>query len=368
MKRAFRSDAGKVRLTPNGGLEVEAVLTRPGVFTYYTETGKPVREYRPPEEVFNESALAQIANLPVTNLHHGKITAENWRQFAAGHVASPPRREGDTLVATLWLQDAQALADVRAGRSEISCGTEWSIDWTPGVTPEGEAYDCIQRTPRYNHVAIVPRARLGSDMRLRLDGAGNQIDPEGCMKIKINGKDYEGESAVQAAVDALGTERSQLQARFDAAQAELATARTERSQLQARFDAAQTPEAINALVAARSALVTTAAHFLPELRCDGLSDADVRRQVVGKAYPTLKLDGKDDAYVSTLFDAARATAATAQATANATQARVVEAPPAAGTSPATLHQDGDDLETLERKRREQSQNAYKKPLARSVAR
>lgn len=365
MKLAFRSDAGTVRPTLNGGMEVEAVLNRPGVFTYYTEDGKAVREYRPPEEVFSDTAMSQIANLPVTNLHHGAITATNWRQFAAGHVAGAARREGDTVVATLWIQDAKTLEDIRAGRSEISPGAFWHVDWTPGTTPEGEEYDCIQRTPRYNHVAIVPRARLGSEMRLRLDGAGNQITEPPAMKIKVNGKEIEGESAIQAAVDALGTERTQLQARYDAAQAELSTARTERSQLQARFDAAQTPEAVNALVAARAALISTAGHFLPELRCDALPDAEIRAKVVAKAYPTLKLDGKDETYISTLFDGAKASAAEAIAKGNARAVRAVDAPPASGHTPA-IREDADeeiDLEALEAKNAARSKAAYKKPLA-----
>lgn len=346
-------------------MEVEAVLNRPGVFTYYTEDGRAVREYRPPEEVFSDTALAQIANLPVTNLHHGEITSENWRMFAAGHVAGPARREGDVVVGTLWIQDAKTLEDIRAGRLEISPGAFWKVDWTPGTTPEGEEYDCIQRTPRYNHVAIVPRARLGSEMRLRLDGAGNQITEPPAMKIKVNGKEYDSESAAQAAVDALVTERSQLQARYDAAQAELTAEKAKASQLQARYDAAQTPEAVASMVAARTALVSTAAHFLgAEFKCDALPDADIRAKVVAKAYPSLKLDGKDETYVATLFDGAKATAAEAIAKGNAQAARAAETPPAAGTNPA-IREDAEelDLDALEAAASKRSREAYKKPLA-----
>lgn len=361
-------DAGAVRTTPQGGLEVEAVLSKPGVFTYYTETGKPVREYRPPEEVFRSDALATLANIPVTNRHHGVITAENWRQFAAGHVAGAARREGDTIVATLWIQDAQTLADIKAGRREVSLGTLWDIDPTPGRTPEGEPYDCIQRNPRYNHVAIEPKARLGSDMRLRLDGAGNQTpypipQDRPPMKLRLDGKDYDlstpdGLAAYQAALSA-------KEARFDALQAEHAQAQSALSAAQARFDAETTPAALDARVQKRAALVSTAKHFLPELRCDGLSESEIQRKVVAKAYPSLRLDGKDDVYVRTLFEGAQAQATQAQAREDAAAVRGAEAPPAPD---AEVREDGAEVVDVEaaRKRMEaRHKDAWKKPLARA---
>lgn len=356
-------------------MEVEAVLSKPGVFTYYTETGKPVREYRPPEEVFRADALATLANIPVTNRHHGVITSENWRQFAAGHVAGAARREGNTIVATLWIQDAQTLSDIRAGRREISLGTLWDIDPTPGVTPGGETYDCIQRNPRYNHVAIEPQARLGSDMRLRLDGAGNQTPDKEItpMVLRLDGKDYdvstpEGKAAYQAALSA-------KDARFDAMQADLATRTAELSATQARFDAAATPAAFDAAVKARTALVAVAKHFVPEFKCDGQDDATIQRAVVAKAYPSLKLDGKDATYIRTLFEGAQATAATAQAREDAAGARVVEAPPVPGarTAPPAaveIRLDGEDeidVEAARQRANKRNQDAWKKPLARAKA-
>lgn len=320
---------------------MDAVLTKPGVFVYYDETGKPRRELRPPEEVFRPDALATLAHAPVTNRHHGLITSENFREWAVGHVAGEPRREGDTVVATLVIQDAETLADIRAGRREISCGTLWEIDPTPGVHPEWGPYDCIQRTARYNHVAIEPKARLGSDMRLRLDSAGHQNpttpeDPPMKFVIRIDGKEYviTDEASALVAQAAFDASLSATRARLDAA-----TAQT--SALQARLDAAQSPQAIAAAVAARSALETVAKRF--EIRCDGVLDSEVQRAVVAKAFPTLKLDGKDAVYISTLFDAAKDSVARNDAGAT----RAVEAPPVGGTAPATpgaVRLDGEEID------------------------
>lgn len=55
-------------------------------------------------------------------------------------------------------------------RADVSAGYAARLDFTPGVF-EGEAYDCVQREIRFNHVALCPqgRGRSGPEVGVRLD-------------------------------------------------------------------------------------------------------------------------------------------------------------------------------------------------------
>jgi hypothetical protein len=55
----------------------------------------------------------------------------------------------------------------------------------PGVTHEGERYDLVQTQIRYNHLAVVGRARAGSVARLRMDSMTQRT-------FKIDGQDHAG--------------------------------------------------------------------------------------------------------------------------------------------------------------------------------
>ena len=53
-------------------------------------------------------------------------------------------------------------------------GYTMDLDTTAGVTPSGEQYDAVQRKLRMNHLALVPRARGGSNLRM-----GDKTNVEG---------------------------------------------------------------------------------------------------------------------------------------------------------------------------------------------
>ncbi len=182
MQRVFRVDygeLGQVERTPQGGLKVPAFLTRTGVFTYTGPDGAPIREYRPPEEVFKADSMAMLKGAPVAIDHPPEtIKPDNFRTYAVGHVGDDVRKEDDKVGATLYVQDQAAIKAIEAGRRELSCGYHVDVDETPGVTPSGEPYDRVQRNIRYNHVALVPDGRAGHDVRLRLDAAGNSVAQE----------------------------------------------------------------------------------------------------------------------------------------------------------------------------------------------
>lgn len=328
----FRFDAGpmgSVTRTPQGGISAPAHLTRSGVFVYVDDvTGKTVREYRPPEEVFHADSLATLRDAPVTDQHPNPkvypemVTAQNFRTLSRGHTTEP-RQDGARIAAQLVVQDAELVAKVTApsGPREVSCGYTCRMDHTPGVTPDGQKYDVVQRHIRYNHVAIVPTGRAGADVRLRLDSAGNEVLDGAPVKeismdsIRIDGVDYPlgtdaerkaaaaAMSRYQVKLDAASREASATQARLDAATAELVTTK-------AALATAQDPARLDAAVKERAQLHATATTAVkadgPEAlaRLDSMDAHQLRCVVIGKAFPDIKLDGKDATYLGALFEAA----------------------------------------------------------------
>lgn len=317
-----RRDSGSLRkpvFRADGTARVDAYLTRAGVFTYLNADGTMRRELREPAQVFNADSLESFAGTPVTDDHpDGLVTAENARALARGAVGDTVRRDGNFVRARLTVLDAELIERMKAGKVEISCGYTCDLEHTPGTHPVFGPYDAKQTNIRGNHVAVVTSGRAGPEVRARMDAAGaamvaGEPDREGgpmdTVKIKINGVEYDVAPQVAQAIEAERAPRAD-QARADAAavesvRGELKAAQAQLASAQAEVTAAKDPAKFAAAVAARVELETVAtAHTI---KCDGLTDADIKRAVV-KA--VLKLDGLTDGEVEGAFKAARAAAGT----------------------------------------------------------
>ena len=163
---------GEPRRTKDGYLVVDAKVARTGIQVYSgREAGRPeldrVRMYRPEEEVFHQDALASFTHRPVTRGHPSRmVDAKNWKEHAVGMTGDSVVRDGHFMRLPFTLMDQATIDAVDDGERELSNGYICQIDWTPGTTPEGEAYDAVQRNIRGNHLAVVPRGRAGSECRI----------------------------------------------------------------------------------------------------------------------------------------------------------------------------------------------------------
>lgn len=264
---ALTLDAASVRLTRDGYMVADARIARTGVQTYRAaELGLTdraadavVRVWRPAEEVFASDAMASLAHRPMTIDHPAEpVTAANWKRHAIGTTGGEVARDGDTIRVPLTLMDAEAIADVRAGKRELSVGYSCELQLEDGVTPDGQPYDAVQRSIRGNHVAVCERARGGPRLRI---GDGS---------------------------DAGTVER--LQGRIAALEAQLR-------------DAAPTPAQLEALAQARAALVADAARVAARtIEAAGLGDAELRRAAVAARLGNAA-DAMSDAAVEGAFAA-----------------------------------------------------------------
>jgi hypothetical protein len=338
-----RFDVGRldaIKRTPQGGIVAPAFVTRSGVFEYAQPDGSVVREYRSPEEVGRADSLASLVAAPLTKLHPPKaVDPKNYREYSVGHLGESVKQDGNKIAATLYVQDADAVKAVEGGMRQVSCGYTCDVADEPGMTADGQSYDRVQRNISYNHVALVPIGRAGSEVALRLDAADNQvplISPEKIMKVeRIDGVEYEvGSEQHKAAIASrdeiakLKSEQSKLQARADIAEADGKKLAAEVAELKspARFDAA---------VAERALLIEQAKKLAgADFKADGLDADKIRAAALAKAEPTLRLDGKDASYIAAAFDLS---------VAKAPQNRADEvARVAAGVASGVVHADSED--------------------------
>lgn len=161
--------AGQPRLTTDGYLAGMALVAKAGIQVYAgDEVGKPemdmVRVYRPPEEVFSDASMASFAGKPICVGHPDEIVnADNWKDYAVGTIGSDIEQTEDrkSLQVSFALMDAAAIKGVQSasGDKELSVGYRSTLDWTPGTTKDGQAYDAIQRNIFVDHLAIVKHGR-----------------------------------------------------------------------------------------------------------------------------------------------------------------------------------------------------------------
>jgi hypothetical protein len=317
----YSGKLGKMQKTPQGGYRIPATIARVGILEYVDGKGGIVREYNPPDVLL--AALDSLMDCPVTNEHPPEhITPANFRTYSAGFVSGSATFKDGMIHAVQAIQDAQLIADIESGtRREVSAGYQAHVDYTPGVTPEGEAYDGIRTRIDFNHVAVVSEGRAGPQVRLVIDSASGNVRTElqngsanatlenpMTIKFKIDGAEHAAESAQAVFDGALGKRDAAiatLQAKCDAFEKETAAEKKKREAAEAEAEEAKDPKKLDAAVTARVALIESARKVCgKDFKADGKSELVIVSEVAAKAHPKMDLKDKSEAYVRALFDAA----------------------------------------------------------------
>lgn len=315
------------RLTADGYLVAEVRTARTGIQDYAGyEVGKPemrvVKVYRPEEEVFNKDSLSSYAHRPVTNDHPTTaVTADNWASVAVGQIGDQVARDGDFVRVPLIVMDASAIRAVQSGKRELSAGYTCDLAFEPGITPDGQAYDAIQRDIKINHVAIVTNGRAGSEARIG-DNAGKwgapplysvdqhlREDTKMLKTITVDGIPVEVTDAGATVIATLQKRVSDTSAQLEKLTADHAAASAakdaELAAKDAQIDALNSKvldaAALDAAVIARSDLLTKARSVAADVKFDGLSDAEIRKAVVVAKLGD-EMANKGAAYIDARFD------------------------------------------------------------------
>jgi uncharacterized protein len=317
------------RQTADGYLVATARAVRTGIQLYAGhEVGKPdqevVRVYRAADQVFSTDSLQSFSHAPITVDHPDEgVSAENWKALSVGEVSTAAKQDGQWVMLPLILKDAAAIKSVMDGKRELSAGYTCDLDFTPGTTADGEAFDAQQRDIKINHLALVDRARAGSKARIGdgvgpwgaapilpttdketvhmdvilrtvvVDGLSVSTTDQGAQAISKLIKDLESSAA--KLVDAESKHQSALAAK----DADLAKAHAERDAANAKV---LSDADLDKRVAARADLITKAKAIAKDVKTDGLSDSAIRKAVVTAALGDAAVADKADAYIDARFD------------------------------------------------------------------
>lgn len=331
------------RRTQDGYLVAEVRCARTGCQEYLgAELGFADRDrivvYRPEAAVFAKESLATFAHKPVTLGHPAQdVSPDTWKSVAVGDVGEEIARDGEFVRVSLKLMDAAAIKAVEDGVRELSMGYRTPIVLGDGAAPDGTRYQATMTGPiTINHLALVPRARGGSQLRIGDDASAWGASPTfvsdqkedpmsdtlktvvlGDKAVQIAAADASVLDAYKAAQDKrLADAQADHEKAIAAKDAALAKAEADRDAAKAKV---LSDADLDARVAARAALIDTAKRIAPEVKAQGLSDAALRKAVVVAKLGDA-VSGKSDAYIDARFDILAEDAAKADPVADAMRA------------------------------------------------
>tara|TARA_R110000744_G_scaffold111795_2_gene209989 strand:- start:1359 stop:2396 length:1038 start_codon:yes stop_codon:yes gene_type:complete len=276
-----------------------------------------IRVYRPEEEVFSEDSLSSFSNKPVTNNHPPElVNAANYKMYSVGHSSADVVRDGMFAATELTVMDLQSIKDIESGKSELSNGYTSDIEWTEGISPEGEQYDAIQRNIKGNHIAIVKRGRAGFACRVA-DNLPNKGAEANMAKVTIDGVDFEMPDQAAQAVGKLQAKLTDTEEKISDKEEELAKKEADAEEAEKKAKAAEdeskaklddalskvpSTETIDKLVAARSTLVDSVRKILPDFEFVGKDADTIRKEAVAAKCDNVQMDSVSTDYIQARFD------------------------------------------------------------------
>lgn len=175
---------GKVKKTDEGYLTGVAPVAKVGILTYFLSDGTTRRELVNEDTLFNLDSMGTLKMKPVTDQHppERSLDSRTVKRRKVGFTGENIQRSGEYLMVPVTITDHDAVENVDGGRRELSPGYMVDLLLEPGEF-NGQRYDAVQLSRRYNHLAVCDRARGGSDLKLQLDAVshvdGFEIDALG---------------------------------------------------------------------------------------------------------------------------------------------------------------------------------------------
>lgn len=327
-----RFDRGNVvksgKMTSEGFLRADAIVTRTGVFQYMNHDGSTRYELRHPDDVFKADSLKTMEMLPITNGHPAQklVNAENAKILTVGHTGQKIKADGKFLVTSLKVTDASAIDEILSGRrQELSLGYTADVIEDEGVW-EGQKYTHRQTNIKYNHLALVDRARAGSSARINMDQNDAQetesesnnyrqqfkertMSEGNLANVTLDGIDYKAAPEVSNALKKATVRADQAQAQVVALAAERDKALAEKDAMKEKLDAAEKMDVeklVHDGVQARVALIEDIKKIMgdkvDEIKIDGVSDKELKSLVVKIKCPKVDVTKQSQDYISARFD------------------------------------------------------------------
>ncbi|MEM6901320.1 MAG: DUF2213 domain-containing protein [Pseudomonadota bacterium] len=326
-------EIANTKVIDGGDLLIEAACARTGCQQYRAnEIGlmgdEAVNVYRAPDVVFDRDSMASYAGRPVTIGHPKEpVTSANWKDHAVGEVQDEIARDGETVRVTFRVRDAAAIKAIQDGTREISMGYSTPIVMDSGTAPDGQSYRAVQAGPiKINHLAIVDKARGGSELRIG-DGAEEwgvspvtyRADkqeakmPDALTTMMVDGFSIEVTDQAAQAIKKLQDQASDAKTAHDAEvsklQGQLADAKKEVETKDGELKAVKkdladktSPAALADMAKKRAKTVDAGKKSgMTEEEMEELDDAAIQRRVVTKHLGDGEAKGMSDAEISGAF-------------------------------------------------------------------
>ena len=346
MKNVARYDRGMVRgdakITEEGYIRANAVVTRSGIFNYQNADGSIRKELRHPDDVWEAESIESMELIPITNGHPSEklVKSDNSKRLAIGYTGETIKKDGEYVLSKMVVTDQSGVdAILKHGRKELSLGYTVDLEEGEGYY-QGQRYDARQRNIRYNHLAIVDRARAGSEARIALDGDDameilQEVNEMVKRKIKI---DEDNEIMVEETtanyidrlqddLKNLNDERDRVAAKERDAREELKRVEDEIKMIKEKLEKTEgerdsmkdklsmveldnkkmdsQSEEFKKSVNARCCLLKVAETYLPKPlieKLDSLSDIQIKKEIISVCRKSIHLDGKSEIYIEAMFD------------------------------------------------------------------
>lgn len=336
---ARKSD--KFQITSQGFLVVDANLTRAGVFDYYGEDGKLVRELRSPEEVFKQESLDSLKFAPLTKFHPKEmVDSNNAKRVQIGSIGENIIRRGDFVSGTVVINDKKEVDDIldkwdRGEDVELSMGYDAEVVDVAGEHHKDGNYDKMQTNILYNHGSIVTKGRAGSQVKLIMDAEDEAIklfnekhkktEDKKIMKIKraaITAGAFRADAILEDVDDGAKGVISTLEGHIDGAVAVIGTMKKDHDELQAKFDESgeagkklqakvdelsdPTSVVVQSMIKERTDLEAVAGQVDVKVAHEDGKSKDskaLRLDIIASVYPEFKGDGQSEDYLKSRCDA-----------------------------------------------------------------
>lgn len=325
---------GKVTEEPvTGYLTGRVPIAKVGILTYGLSDGTTRRELVPEETLFAQDSLDTIKMKPISIRHpqEVRITSKNNKKHMVGFTGQDPKEDkldGEQyMTISITVTDSDSISDIKSGLDQLSPGYRAVVLLKPGVW-KGEKYDGIQISRVYNHLAVVSKARGGETLKInhgdsfeddKVDGfdmVNEDNKPpkhkqgEAKVLIKIGRRNHEVPDEVADHIDSMDEKMSALTEEIKNLKAKVSTVEADRDTFKDKLEKAEKRDSaddIKSAVKARLSIERVAEKHLDKEtveKIDSMSDNDIKKVVILKAFPKADLKDRDDSYINGRYQSA----------------------------------------------------------------
>lgn len=288
---------GSARICADGSLVAEVFAARVGLQDYRGAEIDPdnthglrdkavAKVYRPESEVFKTDSIATFAAVPVTLNHAATaVTADNWRILGVGEINGDVVRDGERVRVPLIVRDAAAVKAAMTTHKQLSMGYTTNLVFPQdGKHPDGTLCDAYQTDIRINHIALVPAARGGPELRI-VDERPKETEVPKTMLIDGLTVDISNADTAEATIKTLISARDAATAKLGDLETQVATLSTDKAALETENkqlkDSKPTPAQLRD-AAKQFAQVTDKAKALGIAVTDEMDEAQIMKAAVDK--------------------------------------------------------------------------------------